>query len=297
MPTNSLVNTQDTGSHVARSSDPCHRRGECILRPEARQEVFGYIAELVLFTVRLSYADAAGVYPPPPGYAEEATYGLPYSDAAAIHGVLMFSSETNGRTYEEPESDAAMGYRAVVGWGTGSVDGGERQGQAGIGDAVGARRMDRGVTTASDCLKRWTTAVTGNSLNAQVSAASNATQKDNPHAYKLFLGRVETMYSKGGGKNGKHAAVSKAEDIAALPNVGLQAITSQTRPFQTLSFAFIPSIHFFAMTRASPRSTMSAWGETVHFGSPADITMHQNISRYFENLTHFSEKSRETPTA
>ncbi|KAF9061583.1 hypothetical protein BDP27DRAFT_1182335, partial [Rhodocollybia butyracea] len=50
---------------------------------------------------------------------------------------------------------------------------------------------------------------------------------------------VETMYSKGGGKNGKHAAVSKAENIAALSNIGLQlfehehgsnfrAITSQT---------------------------------------------------------------------
>ncbi|KAE9383389.1 hypothetical protein BT96DRAFT_951391 [Gymnopus androsaceus JB14] len=173
--------------------------------------------------------------------------------------------------------------------------------------------QDRGVTTTGDRLKRWVTEATGNSLNAQVTAAGNAkeamakrrksmldagikplevpadagvskkvpislhswgfvlarTQKDNLHVYKLFLGKVEAMYSKGGGKNGKHAAVTEAENIAALSYIGLQlfkyghgttftASTSQTRPFQTLTYAFIPSICFLSMTHALPQSMVDS---------------------------------------
>lgn len=42
--------------------------------------------------------------------------------------------------------------------------------------------QDRGVTTTGDRLKHWTTEITGNSLNAQVTAAGNATQVSASHS-------------------------------------------------------------------------------------------------------------------
>lgn len=140
------------------------------------------------------------------------------------------------------------------------------------------------------------------------------TQKKNPHAYKLFLGRgmyivhfciklcsyvdsVETMYSKGGGKNGKHGMVSKAENIAALSYIGLQifeydgsafrTITTQTYPFQILSYTFIPSIRFFARTQAMPHMTRTPCGEMVHLKCAADIVMYQRLANNLPKLTVF----------
>lgn len=109
---------------------------------------------------------------------------------------------------------------------------------------------------------------------------------------------VEAMYSKGGGKNGKHAAVTKADNVAALSYIGLQlfehahgiifqAITSQTRPFQTLTYAFIPSIRFIAMTNTLPQSMVEVSGQTVHLRSSADIKMHQTLVQNLQKLTDF----------
>ncbi|KAH7867803.1 uncharacterized protein C8R40DRAFT_1221609 [Lentinula edodes] len=203
--------------------------------------------------------------------------------------------------------------------------------------------QDRGITTASERLLRWTkrqTDSTGNSLNAQNMAAGNANQalakrrrllleggikpleipseagiskkspllvgswgfvfarmqKDKRHAYKLFLGKVEALYSKGGGKNGKHAAVMKADNIAAVSYIGLQlfehcydakfhAITSQTRPYPTLSYTFIPSTNFFAITKALPQLVTEQSGQTVYLKSNADVIMHQHLTHYFHKLS------------
>ncbi|KAJ3833288.1 hypothetical protein F5878DRAFT_700127 [Lentinula raphanica] len=199
--------------------------------------------------------------------------------------------------------------------------------------------QDRGVTTTADRLKRWTTQATGNSLNAQVTAAGNATQamskrrtlmlqagikpfevppeagvskksplllhswgfvfarvqKDNTHAYRLFVGKVEAMYAKGGGKNGKHSSVTRAENVAALSYIGLQLFqhvhastfrATQTQPFQTLTYTFVPSIRFFALTHSQPRTILGASGEVVHLDA-IDVTMYQTLSRYTQELTVF----------
>ncbi|KAJ3765163.1 hypothetical protein FB446DRAFT_795330 [Lentinula raphanica] len=199
--------------------------------------------------------------------------------------------------------------------------------------------QDRGVTTAADRLKRWTTQVTGNSLNAQVTAAGTAAQamakrrklmlqsginplevppeagiskkspllleswgfvfarvhKENTHEYRLFIGKVEAMYTKGGGKNGKHSSVTRAENIAALSYIGLQLFqhihastfrATQTQPFQTLTYTFIPSIRFFALTHSQPHTVLGASGEVIHLHA-ADVAMYQTLSRYTQELTDF----------
>ncbi|KAJ3862642.1 hypothetical protein EV359DRAFT_65475 [Lentinula novae-zelandiae] len=121
-------------------------------------------------------------------------------------------------------------------------------------------------------------------------------QKDKRHAYKLFLGKVEALYSKGGGKNGKHAAVMKADNIAAVSYIGLQlfehcydakfhAITSQTRLYPTLSYTFILSTNFFAITKALPHLVTEQSGQTVYLKSNADVIMHQHFTHYFHKLS------------
>ncbi|KAJ3770857.1 hypothetical protein FB446DRAFT_646265 [Lentinula raphanica] len=153
--------------------------------------------------------------------------------------------------------------------------------------------QDQGLTTGDDRSKRWT----GNASNAAVVAKSNAEAalakrrriflaRGIPHfdgyidmarisavhrlqlkeygliwtEHGIFLGKVIAMYSKGGGKHGKHAAVTAAENISALSYLGVQlfqhAYQGRFKPIPTLTsslqihaFAFIESYAF--LTRIS----------------------------------------------
>ncbi|KAJ3819239.1 hypothetical protein F5880DRAFT_1616648 [Lentinula raphanica] len=83
----------------------------------------------------------------------------------------------------------------------------------------------------------------------------------------ICLGKVITMYSKTGGKNGKHAAVPSVSNIAALSYIAIQlfehmhmgqfrVIPTFTSPFQTKAFALIPHTAFL-MLLTSPAVTTS----------------------------------------
>ncbi len=70
------------------------------------------------------------------------------------------------------------------------------------------------------------------------------------------------MYSKSGGKNGNHAAVTEASNVSALSYLGLQvyendyenqftSIAESTSPFQTKQFALIPAIQVMSALAGS----------------------------------------------
>ena len=71
------------------------------------------------------------------------------------------------------------------------------------------------------------------------------------------------LYSKTGGKNGKHAAVTESSNISGLSYVGLQLfenmLNRQFRPipegtalFQTWQFALVPPISILCVLHRSP---------------------------------------------
>lgn len=74
---------------------------------------------------------------------------------------------------------------------------------------------------------------------------------------------VIALYSKTGGKNGKHAAVTESSNISGLSYVGLQVfenmVNRRFRPtpegtalFQTWQFALVPSISVLCVLHRSP---------------------------------------------
>ncbi|KAJ7205209.1 hypothetical protein GGX14DRAFT_368089 [Mycena pura] len=81
---------------------------------------------------------------------------------------------------------------------------------------------------------------------------------------KIMLARVVALYSRTGGKNGKHAAVTKSSTIAAVSYIGVQLfeplaaqrtfskITYGTAPHQVFSFKFLPSIAFLSLLDHEP---------------------------------------------
>ncbi|KAG2140674.1 hypothetical protein DEU56DRAFT_911741 [Suillus clintonianus] len=82
----------------------------------------------------------------------------------------------------------------------------------------------------------------------------------------LRISRVIAIYSKGGGKNGKHAAVDKADTIAGVSYLGVQiyqqhfrchfrSIPDATAMYQCNQFAFIPSTAFFYLMEFDILST------------------------------------------
>ncbi|EEB89046.1 hypothetical protein MPER_12908, partial [Moniliophthora perniciosa FA553] len=169
------------------------------------------------------------------------------------------------------------------------------------------KSQDKGITSGQERNTRWTKAssTAGNSANAAAVASSNAT-KDASKRRKIysrtgldyysrlegadvsafrplklgdygfvwmekqgiFLGKVITMYSKGGGKHGKHSAVTTSSNVSALSYVAVQlfehtyggrfkAIPSFTSGFQVHGFSLIPSWAFLSTTSASlDKSTM-----------------------------------------
>ncbi|KIJ59917.1 hypothetical protein HYDPIDRAFT_170487 [Hydnomerulius pinastri MD-312] len=110
---------------------------------------------------------------------------------------------------------------------------------------------------------------------------------------RLRIGKVIALYSKGGGKNGKHGAALKADHIAALSYVGVQvyqqyfrqtfrAVTDETAKFQTHQFAFLPSIMFLCTLNSTPEITHSGSELTV---SVADLALFEALKRAENNIS------------
>ncbi|KAG2049891.1 hypothetical protein BDR06DRAFT_955499 [Suillus hirtellus] len=80
--------------------------------------------------------------------------------------------------------------------------------------------------------------------------------------------KVIAIYSKGGGKNGKHTAVDKADAIAGVSYLGVQiyqqhfhrhfrSIPDATAVFQCNHFAFLPSTALLCLLSSKPNLTHS----------------------------------------
>ncbi|KAJ7197398.1 hypothetical protein GGX14DRAFT_374942, partial [Mycena pura] len=87
---------------------------------------------------------------------------------------------------------------------------------------------------------------------------------------------VEALYSKTGGKNGKHAAVTSASKIAAISYIGAQIfepvaqartfskMSDRTSPQQVLPFGFIPSHAFLSIIDEAPTAGHGPIGSLMH---------------------------------
>ncbi|KII84575.1 hypothetical protein PLICRDRAFT_167537 [Plicaturopsis crispa FD-325 SS-3] len=85
----------------------------------------------------------------------------------------------------------------------------------------------------------------------------------------LMIGRVIALYSKTGGKNGKHAAVTDSSNICAISYLGFQvyeqvfnrqfrSITQATARLQTKQFALLPSIAFLCVISSKPTTSATS---------------------------------------
>ncbi|KAJ7712478.1 hypothetical protein B0H14DRAFT_3018370 [Mycena olivaceomarginata] len=101
----------------------------------------------------------------------------------------------------------------------------------------------------------------------------------------LRIARIEVMYSKGGGKNGKHNNIDEHVNISGISYLGTQvyehfngcqfrAITEVTASLQTKQFRFLPPFTFLCRLSATPKLTITGL-ELV----PADLALFQELSK------------------
>ncbi|KAL0064040.1 hypothetical protein AAF712_009006 [Marasmius tenuissimus] len=184
--------------------------------------------------------------------------------------------------------------------------------------------QDQGITTGDGRSTRWVPqpAQTRNSANAataaKATAKKSAAKRHNVFSYNdvphfdgrldnarisefrplstddygymwteqgVFLGKVITMYAKGGGKHGKHSAVTSASNIMALSYVAVQLHDHTwggefrlkpliTSPLQVHAFALIPSEAFLSVTIPVINTSRTA----VIIKSTEEICVYRDLS-------------------
>jgi len=78
------------------------------------------------------------------------------------------------------------------------------------------------------------------------------------------IGQIIALYSKGGGKNGKHAAIPNVSNVAGISYVGVQVfqrmhrqifrpVTSSTISFGTMHYQLLPSKSLLCRLSSSPQ--------------------------------------------
>ncbi|KAJ8456405.1 hypothetical protein ONZ45_g18731 [Pleurotus djamor] len=120
---------------------------------------------------------------------------------------------------------------------------------------------------------------------------------------EVLLGRVEVLYSRMGGKNGKLAAIIDSDNIAAVTYIGLQVfeqalastaftpLTDATSSWQTKQYVFIPSLAFLRQLSAPPHPCPQSpgWLETTEDDHRAFLEL-VKCSQRFEKLLTLSRK-------
>jgi hypothetical protein len=116
------------------------------------------------------------------------------------------------------------------------------------------------------------------------------------------------MYSKGGGKHGKHAAITDSQNLAALSNIVVQLFEPHSngmlnpRPDSMLlglfQFGLVPSKRFLCLLHDTPHATTSNGrsNEGLHL-SPADWTLFRSLQSGSSQLKtafiNFNKRLRE----
>ncbi|KAJ6555722.1 hypothetical protein B0H10DRAFT_2122627 [Mycena sp. CBHHK59/15] len=84
----------------------------------------------------------------------------------------------------------------------------------------------------------------------------------------LRVAKIIALYSKGGGKNGKHNAIERHHNISAVSYLGVQVfehsygrqfreIPQATARLQTMQFRFLPPFTFLCRLSGSPKANGS----------------------------------------
>ena len=106
---------------------------------------------------------------------------------------------------------------------------------------------------------------------------------------------VIAVYSKTGGKNGKHSAIMESSTIAAVSYLGVQlfqyyrlsqqfrSVTDATAIFQTKQFLLLPSIQFLCLleTRLPPEQSSAPFIELL----PGDIDRYKALKNGQKEIT------------
>ncbi|KAJ7783922.1 hypothetical protein DFH07DRAFT_764292 [Mycena maculata] len=114
----------------------------------------------------------------------------------------------------------------------------------------------------------------------------------------LRVGKVEALYSKGGGKNGKHGAVSEHHNISAFSHIGVQVfelvfarqfrtIPQAASILQTYQFRLLPPFTFLCRLTSKPTVTPVGLELTVD-----DAGLFKDLSLQIKCLNDAVKKSR-----
>jgi hypothetical protein len=106
------------------------------------------------------------------------------------------------------------------------------------------------------------------------------------------------MYSKGGGKYGKHSNIDEHVNLSGISNLGTQiyepfqggqfrAITEATASLQTKQFRLLAPFTFLYRLSASPKTTSTGIELTA-----ADLTIFQDLSRNIKSFDAAVKQSR-----
>lgn len=115
---------------------------------------------------------------------------------------------------------------------------------------------------------------------------------------ELTVLAVETLYSKGGGKNGKHGAITQHHNISAFSHIGVQifelvharqfrAIPQATSSLQTHQFRLL--LPFTFLCRLNGKPTCTSVGLEL---SADDITLFKDLATVIISLDAAVKKSR-----
>ncbi|KAJ7611046.1 hypothetical protein DFH06DRAFT_1345723 [Mycena polygramma] len=114
----------------------------------------------------------------------------------------------------------------------------------------------------------------------------------------LRVAQVQAMYSKGGGKYGKHNNIDDHINLSGISNLGAQvyepfqgqhfrAITEATASLQTKQFRLLPSFTFLYRLSSAPKTTPSG----IEL-SAADLSLFQELSRRITSFDSAVKQSR-----
>ncbi|KAJ3769842.1 hypothetical protein FB446DRAFT_625572, partial [Lentinula raphanica] len=103
---------------------------------------------------------------------------------------------------------------------------------------------------------------------------------------QVYLAQVIAMYSRTGGKNGKHAAVSTTSNISALSYIAVQFFEhahaahfrkspSFMSPLDTMAYAFLPSYAFLTILGSD---AVPAAGLNIRIQKQADLDLFRSLS-------------------
>ncbi|KAK6980928.1 hypothetical protein R3P38DRAFT_3376544 [Favolaschia claudopus] len=109
----------------------------------------------------------------------------------------------------------------------------------------------------------------------------------------LMVGHVFAMYAKGGGKNGKHEAITDSSNISALSKVSVQIFDNLHASLQTKQFAHIPPTHFLCLLSHVPKFTPTGI-DLVQADAELFKTLSRGRAQFDNAMVLFAKRGKRT---